>query len=211
MEDDLLHMGLGVGDDAGASHFRTRSSRRRHRDDRCDPVRIGTRPPVANIFKVPDRPRLPCHEGDSLAEIETRAAAESHDAIMPAILEGLHTGLEIDLVRVRIDVGEDRAAKSGLVENIQRMAGDRHPGKTTIRDQKWLLDAERLAGIRQFLDAATPELDGGRIAPVCDDVHFVTFFRWYDFGRVRFWKPMTESEPPRPVSLTPVQQSAGSR
>lgn len=58
------------------------------------------------------------------------------------------------------------------------MRGNRHIGKAAIRDEKRLLDAERLAGFRQFLDPATAKLDGGGIAPVGDDIHFVTFFRW---------------------------------
>ena len=50
-------------------------------------VGIGARPPVADILEIPHRPRLPGHEGDQLAEIERRAAAEGDDAVMLAGLE----------------------------------------------------------------------------------------------------------------------------
>lgn len=132
---------------------------------------------------------------------------------MAAVLEGPDAGFEVLLVRVWIDIGKDRPAETGIFEDIERSLGDCHRGKATVGDEQRLLDAEAFTGVGQFRDAAPAELDRCRIAPVCGDVaaHAVTFFRWKDFGRVRLWKPMIDSEPPRPVSLTPVQQSAGSR
>ena len=87
VEDDLLGVRRLVGDDAGAADFRAGAGRGRHGDDRRDGVGIGARPPVADILEVPDRPRLPGHEGDQLADIERRAAAKGDDAVMLARLE----------------------------------------------------------------------------------------------------------------------------
>lgn len=97
---------------------------------------------------------------------------------MTAIAVSLDAGFHVDFVGVRIDIGKDRPAKTRLFQHIQRMRGDRHIGKATIRDEQRLPDAERFAGFRQFLDPATAKLDGGGITPVGDDIHFVTFFRW---------------------------------
>ena len=93
MEDDLLRVRRLVGDDAGAADLRAGAGRRRHGDDRRDPFGIGARPPVADILEIPHRPRLPGHEGDDLAGIERRAAAESDDAVMLAGLEDIHAAL----------------------------------------------------------------------------------------------------------------------
>ncbi|MNT49817.1 hypothetical protein D3C72_1866920 [compost metagenome] len=71
MEDDLLHMGLRIGDDAGAANFRTGAGSRRNGDDWGDLRGVRPRPPVTDILEIPDRARLPGHEGDGLAEIET--------------------------------------------------------------------------------------------------------------------------------------------
>ena len=87
MEDHLLRVRLLVGDDAGAADLRAGAGGRRHGDDRRDRVRVGARPPVADILEIPDRPRLPGHEGDELAGIEAAAAAEGDDAVMLAGLE----------------------------------------------------------------------------------------------------------------------------
>ena len=82
MEDHLLGVRRLVGDDAGAADLGAGAGRGRHGDDRRDPVGVGARPPVADILEIPERPRLPGHEGDDLAGIERRAAAEGDDAVM---------------------------------------------------------------------------------------------------------------------------------
>ena len=84
MEDDLLLVRRLVGDDAGAADLRAGARRRRHGDDRRDAVRVGARPPVADILEIPHRPRLRRHEGDAFADIERRAAADRDDAVMAA-------------------------------------------------------------------------------------------------------------------------------
>ncbi len=146
--------------------FRAGTGGRRHGDDRSNALDIGTGPPVANVLEVPYRARLPRHEGDALAEVEARTAAERDDAVVTAILERLDAGIEVLLVRVRIHVGEDGTAEAGVFQNIQRRLGDRHRGEAPIGDQKRLLDPQAFAGIRQLRDPAPAELDGGGIAPI---------------------------------------------
>jgi hypothetical protein len=50
---------------------------------------------------------------------------------MAAVAERLDAGFEVLVVRVRIDVGEDRAAETGGVKNVERVLRDRHrsPGR----------------------------------------------------------------------------------
>ncbi len=62
---------------------------------------VGARPPVADILEIPDRPGLAGLEGDQLAEIERRAAAEGDDAVMLALLEHGDAGVEVGADRVR--------------------------------------------------------------------------------------------------------------
>ncbi|MEY9790298.1 hypothetical protein ABIE77_004857 [Sinorhizobium fredii] len=97
---------------------------------------------------------------------------------MAAVLERLDPGLEILVVRVRIDVREDGTPKSAGVQNIECALRDRHRRKPAVGDQQRLLHAGGLAMVGKLLDAASPELDGGRVAPVGGDRHAVTFFRW---------------------------------
>src|SRR6185437_16540246 len=79
-----------------------------HGDDRRDAGRVGARPPIADVFEVPYRPRLRLHEGDAFADVERRAAADGDDAVMAAGLVGGDPGGEIGLRRVRLDVAEHR-------------------------------------------------------------------------------------------------------
>ena len=58
---------------------------------------FGARPPVADVLEIPDGPRLAGLEGDQLAEVERRAAAEGDDAVMLALLEGRDAGGEVRL------------------------------------------------------------------------------------------------------------------
>ena len=120
MEDHLLGVGRLMRHHAGAADFRAGSGGGRHRDDRRDRVGVGARPPVADILEIPDRPRLPGLEGDQLAEVERRAAAECDDAVMLALPEHLDAGGQVRFHRVGPDVGED-AVGSGIVEQLQRL------------------------------------------------------------------------------------------
>ena len=110
MEDDLLHMCLRVGDDAGTPDLGPGAGGCRYRDDRGDGVGIGTGPPVADILEIPDRPGLAGHEGNHLSKVETRPAAKSDHSIMGTGPIGGDACRQIDLVRVRVDLGEKRIA-----------------------------------------------------------------------------------------------------
>ena len=165
MEDDLLGVRCLVGDDAGAADFGAGAGGRRHRDDRRDRVGIGARPPVADVLEIPHRPRLSGLEGDQLAEIERRAAAEGDDAVMLALLEGGDAGGEVGLDRVGLDVGKHRMRHLGVVEDLQRARDHRQLGKAGIGDEQRPLDAGRGKRVGQFGNAARAEADGGRIVP----------------------------------------------
>ena len=82
VKDHLLGLRRFLRDNAGAADFRAGPCRGRHGDDRCDPVRIGAGPPIADILEIPERPGLSGHEGNDLSRIETGAAAEGDDAVM---------------------------------------------------------------------------------------------------------------------------------
>ena len=84
MKDHLLGVRRFLSDDAGAADFRAGSCRGRHGDDGRDLVRIGPRPPIADILEIPERAGLPGHEGNDLAGVEARAAAEGDDPVMAA-------------------------------------------------------------------------------------------------------------------------------
>ena len=88
---------------------------------------IGAGVPVVDILQIPDRQVLPLmrHEGDHLAKVEGRAAAEADHPVMAAGEVDRDPGGHVRLVRVRVDVGEDGAAHAGLVQHIQRGGGDR--------------------------------------------------------------------------------------
>ena len=136
MEDDLLHMCLRVGDDAGTPDLGPGAGGRRHRDDRGDGVGIGTGPPVADILEIPDRPGLAGHESHHLSKVETRPAAKGDHTIMATGLIGGDACRQIDLVRVRVNIGEQRIAEPGCRHDLARPAGNRQPGEPPVRDKQ---------------------------------------------------------------------------
>jgi len=110
MKDDLLLVRLFIEDDAGAAHFTARAGRGGNGHDRRDALRIGARPPVANVFEIPERPRLPRHERDDLAGVETRAAAEGHDSVMIAPAIRLEPRFDVGGHRIATHVGKQLRA-----------------------------------------------------------------------------------------------------
>ena len=62
------------------------------------------------------------------------------DAVMAAILVGLDAGFEVLLIRVRIDIGEERATKARLFQHIER----RHPIERAV-GQRHRAELEHLA------------------------------------------------------------------
>ena len=107
MEDHLLGLRRLVGDDAGAADLGAGAGRGRHGDDGQDALRVRPRPPVAHVLEVPHRPRLPGHEGDDLAGVERRAAAEGNHAVVPTGLQRHEAGLDIGGDRVGLDPRKD--------------------------------------------------------------------------------------------------------
>ena len=185
MKDDLLHMGLGIGDHASAPHFRAGPGGGRHRDDRRDGIGIGAGPPVADILEIPDRSGLPGHEGHHLAQVQPRAAAKGDHPVMAPRVIGRHPGGKVLLVRVRIDIGKDRGPQPGSAHDAKRRRGDRQIGQPPVRDQQRPRDSGVGTGAGQFGNPPRAEFDRGRIGPVSNKAHLVTFFRWNDLGRVR--------------------------
>ena len=118
VEDDLFLLALRVGYDAGAPDFGAGASGGGDGDYGSDGVGVCTRPPIANVFKVPDWPRLTRHEGDHFAEVESRAATKGNDAIVTAVFVGCYSGGEVVLVGIRVDVAKDGAPQASARHEV---------------------------------------------------------------------------------------------
>jgi hypothetical protein len=143
----------------------------------CDAVGIGAGPPVADILEIPDRPGLAGHEGDHLAQIEAGAAAKRDHAVMAAVAKTLTPGFEVDLVRVRVDLGEHRAAEAGVLHQVERalvISIDARPRSVTSSGRVMPGGG---AGLADLGDAAGAETDGGGIGPVGGEGHASVFLR----------------------------------
>ena len=106
------------------------------------------------------------HERDELADIEARAAAQRHDAIMLAVPEHLAAGEHVFLNRVRPHVGEEGSLEARLLQVGHDVGHHRHGGKPFVGDNQRPLDPVGLAELGELLDAARAILDGGRIVDV---------------------------------------------
>ena len=118
------------------------------------PLGIGARPPVADILEIPHRPRLPGHEGDDLADVERRAAAEGDDAVMAA---GAKTAMPSStFLRPGLRLAHRRRAPSARLPSVgsdQRRAiigGRARPGSVTSsgRSMPSALQASASSAIR---------------------------------------------------------------
>ena len=107
----------------------------RHRDDRRDAGRVGTRPPVADIFEIPDRSLLAGHEADKLAHVERAAAAEGDHTVMPTGAERIQPPGEIRRDGIRLHVAEQRGRQPGRAQDRQRASGDRLTRQATVGDE----------------------------------------------------------------------------
>ena len=155
MEDHLLGLRQLLGDDAGAADLGARSRRGRHGNHRGDLVGIGARPPIADILEIPERPRLPGHEGDDLAGIEARAAAESDDPVMAALAIGGDASFDIGVNRVRLNVGEYRHGKPRVFQDADGALGDGELGEPRIGDkQRAVIPAARQASASSLMRPA---------------------------------------------------------
>ena len=87
--------------------------------------------------------RLAVHEGDQLAGIERRAAAERDHAVMPARLEGRDAGREVGLDRIGLHVGEQFGRRARGGEHLHGRRRHRHLGDDRIGDEQRVRDASR--------------------------------------------------------------------
>ena len=136
---------------------------------------VGARPPVADILEIPDRPLLPGHEGDELADIEPAAAAEGDDAVMPAGLEDVRRRA-VRLVSTGLGCTSEKmpGVSPPFAHDVERARGDVELREARIGDEQRLHDARGLAGLGKLGDAARAEADGGRVAPVGDELGHLT-------------------------------------
>jgi hypothetical protein len=135
VKDDLLLVRLGMGDDAGPADLGAGPGGGRHRDDGRDGVGVGPRPPVADVLEVEDRPGLAVHEGDELADVERRAAAEGDHAVVVAVLEGRHPVGDILLDRIGRTSANSPTPSAPPLEVGKDGLDHRHGGKPGVGDQ----------------------------------------------------------------------------
>ena len=100
------------------------------------PFGVGARPPVLAILEVEHRARLAGHEGDELADVHGRAAAEGDDAVVAAGLVGGEAVVEVLQRRVAVDLGEDRGLDVRLAEDVERLGDDRQVDEAGIGDEQ---------------------------------------------------------------------------
>ena len=159
MENHLFRMRRFLCDHTGAAHFRARSRSRRYRDHRCNPLRIGPRPPIANILEIPHRARLSRHEGDHFSRIKPRSATECDHTIMLSRPHHLEPGIDIRLDRIRLDLREHRPAEPCSLQRIQNSQRHRLCRQKRISHQKRPHDPVVLAELRQLRDFSCAKTD----------------------------------------------------
>ena len=178
VKDDLLHMGFGIGDDAGAAHLRPGARGRRHGNDRRNGVRVRACPPVADILKVPKRPRLARHEGDHLAQVQTGPAAKGdhrrHDRHRGSTFRPASRLISLGLGSTSANMARPRPAAS-IRSRVCAVIGKSR--KPAVGYQQRFADTGLRTGLADFGNAACSKTDSGRIRPVSSQVHDVTFLR----------------------------------
>jgi len=86
---------------------------------------------------------------------------------VPAIVKRCHTGSRILLVRIRVNIREERAAQPGRIEQVKGVLGDGQVRESAVSDQQGVANPGGLTRIRDFSDAACTESYGGRVRPIC--------------------------------------------
>ncbi len=119
MKDDFLGVGRFVGQNACTANFRSGARSGWHGDDWGNGLAVRTGPPVAYVFKIPDRPCLSCLKGNQLAKVQRRTATKCDDAIMLAALENLDTRVEIAFDRVGFHIGKHSVFDASFVQNSE--------------------------------------------------------------------------------------------
>ncbi|KAG1252578.1 hypothetical protein G6F65_017861 [Rhizopus arrhizus] len=166
MEDDALDLCGLVRDDRCAAHFGPRTRRGWDRDHGRHAGHVYARIVVAAILEVPQRPLLARHQRNRLGCVQRRAATESDDAVMPALLVRRHAIFDIAARRVALDLVEEAALQACLAAGAHGVAHHRQCGKAGIRDKQGPPHTEFGAPIGKLLDAAGARLDGGGKVPV---------------------------------------------
>ena len=115
MKDNLFNVRFRIGEYAGPPDLRSGACRCRHRYDWRNGTGIGACPPVANIFKIPDRPVLAGHKSDKLSKIKAGAATKGNHSVMAAVLESGDASGEIDLIWIRVNITEQGSPKPGSI------------------------------------------------------------------------------------------------
>ena len=187
MEDDLLGVGRLVGDRPPArptsepvpAVVGTATIGR-------DAVGVGARPPVADVLEIPHRPRLAGHEGDHLAGIERRAAAEGDHAVM---LAGACSAATPAATLASTGLGlmsEKSAAPSRRPQSVERRLRHRQLGEHRIGDEAAGARCRRLSTARRPVRAMrpAPKRTRGRIVPVAAQAPWLRSrcCRWKLFG-----------------------------
>ena len=108
----------------------------------------------------------PAMQRDGLGRIERAAAAKGDDPVIAAVAEDLQPVLDVLGDRVPLDVGEETGLQPGGLQARQRVLHHRQFGQARIGDQQRLLEAELLAGVRQFRNPTDAETHGCRVIPV---------------------------------------------
>ena len=157
VDDGHLHLGVGVGDDAEAGHFRggpgggIDGHEGRHR--------LGA---FVHALEVADMPAVADDQTDALGAVVRAAAAQRDDRITLIVLIGLDAVMNILVRRVGFGAVEDHDADTGALDALLDLI--RHPdgGNSLIGHQQSLASAEGLDLITGLLGTAnTHEGDGG--------------------------------------------------
>ena len=142
MKDQPLYLIRLVQNHRNAPHFRTRTRSCRHCYDRCNTFCIRSRPVVSHILKVPYRNRLPCHQGNGFARIQSTAAAKCDNAIVSSFSENTHPLLHICSRGVWLDITEYGTTKSLRRAGRLRLFDNRKLRKTGVSYQQRISHVE---------------------------------------------------------------------
>ena len=171
VEDDSLDVvAAGVGDGGRATGLRAGAGGGGDRDHRRHGGLVDPGPPVLAVLEVPDGAGLTRHERDRLPGVEGAAAPESDDPVVAPVPERRHPALDVGLDRIAADIREHRAAESRLLAGAHRVRHEGQGGEPRVRDQQGARDPELAARVGELPDAARPEADRGRKAPVSGEV-----------------------------------------
>src|SRR6185369_6455273 len=146
VDDGHLHMGIGVGDDAEAGHFRgsTGSSvdgqKRRHR--------LGG---FVDTLEVADVAAVTDHEANAFGAVVGAAAPQRHDTVALVLLVNLHAVMNVGVGRVRLGAVEDYRLQAGSFQLALDLVGNTHLGKAGIGYDQQLGSAKCLGLSPGFL------------------------------------------------------------